>query len=404
MRGDKVTGVTDRSQILVAIPVYNHAATLRDVVERCLQQHDQVLVVDDGSENAVASLIDDLPVAVLRHNHNCGKGAAILTAAEYAKQQGMRHLIILDADGQHFPEDLPRFFAAIEQEPLAIHVGLRDFTAADIPGSSRFGRRFSNFWLRVQTGQTLGDVQSGYRAYPLAVFDHLSFSDCHYSFEVEVLVKANWAGVPLRDVPIQVYYAPGKARVSHFNKLTDNLRLSWLNTRLCLRSIAPWPHKRLVKRQQPPFSWRRPVSSLRQLLAQNVSPARIGLAMAVGVLLGALPLIACHTVVTLFVAGFLGLNRYLAVAAGNLCMPPLVPALCIEVGFYLRHGRWLTDISLETLGAQALERVYEWFLGSLLVGPLLAVVVGGLVYVIAVGLVGDMDKTVKETCSEHGES
>ncbi len=118
----------------------------------------------------------------------------------------------------------------------------------------------------------------------------------------------------------------------------------------------------------------------------------------------ALPLIACHTVVTLFVAGFFGLNRYLAVAAGNLCMPPLVPALCIEVGYYLRHGRWLTDISLETLGAQALERVYEWFLGSLLVGPLLAAVAGGLVYVVAVMLLGDMGKAVKDACSEHVES
>nr|WP_320116020.1 DUF2062 domain-containing protein [uncultured Desulfuromonas sp.] len=399
-----MTEGTDRSHILVAIPVFNHAATLRDVVERCLQHHDQVLVVDDGSDCAVASLVDDLPVTVLRHEHNCGKGAAILTAAQYGKKQGMSHLIILDADGQHFPEDLPQFFAAIEEEPLAIHVGLRDFSAEDVPGSSRFGRQFSNFWLKVQTGHKLGDVQSGYRAYPLAVFDHLQFSDCRYSFEVEVLVKASWAGVPLRDVPIQVYYAPGKARVSHFNKLTDNLRLSWLNTRLCMRSIAPWPHKRLVKRQQQPFSWRRPLRSLRQLLAQNVSPLKIALAMAVGVLLGALPLIACHTVVTLFVAGFFGLNRYLAVAAGNLCMPPLVPALCIEVGYYLRHGQWLTDISLETLGAQALERVYEWFLGSLLVGPLLAAVAGSLVYVVAVMLLGDMGKAVKDACSEHVES
>ncbi len=151
-----MTEGTDLTHILVAIPVFNHAATLRDVVERCLQQYDQVLVVDDGSHAPVAPLIADLPVTVLRHDLNRGKGQAILTAADYGKQQGMTHLIILDADGQHFPEDLPRFFAAVAQEPLAIHVGLRDFSAEDVPGSSRFGRQFSNFWLKVQTGHKLG--------------------------------------------------------------------------------------------------------------------------------------------------------------------------------------------------------------------------------------------------------
>jgi glycosyltransferase involved in cell wall biosynthesis len=395
----------DSAQILVVVPVYNHVATLRDVVSRCLLQHPTVLVVDDGSSDGGADVIADLDVAVLRHAVNRGKGAALLSAADYARQHGMSHIITLDADGQHFPEDLPAFVAAIGRHPLAIHVGRRDFTALNVPRSSRFGREFSNFWLKVQTGHRLGDVQSGYRAYPLIVFEHLQFTDCRYSFEVEVLVKASWAGVPLHDVDIRVYYAPGSERISHFDKWRDNLRLSWLNTRLCLRSIAPWPHKRLVKKAAAPFSWRQPIRSLRRLLAQNISPARLAMAMAVGVLLGALPLIACHTIATLFVAGFFGLNRYLAVAAGNLCMPPLVPALCIEVGHYLRHGRWLTDINLETLGAQALQRVYEWFLGSLLVGPGLAFLAGIIVYILARVLVGSRQQPVEQraACSEQGE-
>jgi hypothetical protein len=66
-----------------------------------------------------------------------------------------------------------------------------------------------------------------------------------------------------------------------------------------------------------------------------------------------------------------------------LCMPPLVPALCIEVGYYMRHGTWLTEFSLQTLGYQAVERVYEWFLGSLLVGPLLGLLVGGITLALA---------------------
>lgn len=373
----------DSAHILVVIPLYNHGATVRDVAQRCLLQHPHVVVVDDGSSDGGADTLADLALSVIRHQVNRGKGAAILSAAAEAGKRGCSHIITIDADGQHLPEDLPLFFQAISVEPMAIHVGWRDFAVANVPNSSRFGRQFSNFWLRVETGCKLEDVQSGFRAYPLQVLQHLSFTDSRYSFEVEVLVKGCWAGVPLRDVAIQVYYAPGAERVSHFKKVRDNLYLSWLNTRLCLRSIAPWPHKRLVRSVQAPFSWRRPLQSLHRLLVQDISPAKLGLAMVVGLLLGALPLIACHTVVTLFVAGFLGVNRYLAVAAGNLCMPPLVPALCIEVGYYLRHGQWLTDISFETLGVQCLDRVWEWFLGSLLVGPLLATLGGVIIYGLA---------------------
>lgn len=376
--------VVDVAQVMVVIPLYNHGATVRDVALRCLRHHPHVVVVDDGSNDGGADTLTDLPLTIIRHQVNRGKGAAILSAAAEAGQRGCSHIITVDADGQHLPEDLPLFLQAISSAPMAIYVGWRDFAVANVPTSSRFGRQFSNFWLRVETGCKLADVQSGFRAYPLAVLQQLSFTDSRYSFEVEVLVKGCWAGIPLRDIAIQVYYAPSAERVSHFKKIRDNLYLSWLNTRLCLRSIAPWPHKQLVRSAvQPQFSWRRPIKSLHRLLVQDMSPARLALAMAVGVLLGALPLIACHTVVTLFVAGFLGVNRYLAVAAGNLCMPPVVPAVCIEVGYYLRHGQWLTDISFETLGVQCLDRVWEWFLGSLLVGPLLAAVGGVVIYGIA---------------------
>lgn len=382
---DLVTSNTDLNQpsILVVVPLYNHGTTVRDVVQRCLKQHPHVLVVDDGSSDSGSQNLSDLPINILSHANNRGKGEAILTAADYARQHNFSHIVTIDADAQHHPEDLPLFFAAIIQQPLAIYVGLRDFDTENIPKSSRFGRQFSNFWLRVETGCKLGDVQSGYRAYPVRVLDHLTFTDQRYSFEVEVLVRACWAGVPLYDVPIQVYYAPGSERISHFDKLRDNLRLAWLNNRLCLRSVVPWPHEKLVKAEKPPFSWRHPLQSLRNLLAQDVSPSKLGLAMAIGLLLGTLPLIACHTVVTLFASGFIGVNRYLAVAAGTLCTPPLVPALCIELGYYFRNGSWLTEISFQTLGTQCLDRIFEWFLGSLVLGPLFALVGGFIVYLLA---------------------
>jgi uncharacterized protein (DUF2062 family) len=191
--------------------------------------------------------------------------------------------------------------------------------------------------------------------------------------------------VPLREVPISVHYPPPGERVSHFNAFRDNLRLTLLNTHLTLRSVLPWPHRKLIADEggELKVSVLHPLRSIKTLLTEHATPGQLATAGGVGVLLGALPLIACHTLAILFVSSFFRLNKVAAVGASQLCMPPLVPALCIEVGYYLRHGAFLTEISLETLGYQGLERLYEWLLGSLLLGPLLALTTAGIIYIMA---------------------
>ncbi len=376
-----------KAQILVVVPVYNHGQTLRSVVAGVLHQHDQVLVVDDGSCEPVADSLADLPVAVLTHGANQGKGAALLSAARWGLARGFSHMVCLDADGQHDPADLPAFFAGISAYPEALLVGHRDFSSANIPGSSRFGRTFSNFWLRLQTGCCLKDTQSGFRAYPLFIFAQLNFWTRRYNFEVEVLVRSAWAGVELRDIDISVYYPPGDERISHFRGFMDNWRLSLLNTHLTLRSIVPWPHRKIFARTAEKrirsLSLLHPLRSLTTLLRENRSPRQLGEAAALGVLLGTVPLLFCHTIAILFACSFFRLNKVAAVTSSQLCMPPLVPALCIELGYFMRHGCWLTEFSLQTLGYQALERVYEWLLGSLLLAPLFAAAVGVLTFFLA---------------------
>ena len=372
-------------KLLTVIPLYNHGGTVRKVAEQALAVHPQVLVVDDGSSDGGGEALAGLPVAILRHGRNLGKGAAILSAARYAAERGFSHIATIDADGQHDPADLPRLWAAAAAEPLALISGCRDFSAANVPGASRFGRSFSNFWLRLQTGAILPDTQSGFRIYPLALLSGLTFWCRRYNFEIEVLVRAAWAGVPLRSVPISVYYPPGAERISHFRGFMDNWRLTLLNTHLTLRSIVPWPHRRLVApEQQKKISPWHPLQSLRRLLTEHASPGQLAAAAALGMLVGTSPLLGAHTIIILFVAGFLRLNKVAAVAASNLCMPPLVPALCIELGHFLRFGHWLTEFSLETLGYQGLQRLWEWLLGSLLLGPLLAALTAGVVYLLAV--------------------
>jgi uncharacterized protein (DUF2062 family) len=271
----------------------------------------------------------------------------------------------------------------LQADPFAIVIGKRDFSTINVPLSARFGRRFSNFWFRLQTGQVLGDTQSGFRGYPLAVLERLKLREKHYAFEIEVLVKAAWGGIRLDEVNISVYYPPSRDRVSHFRLFKDNFQLSLLNTRLTLRSIFPLPHRQILadKAAGEKISILHPIRSLKKLLRENASAEQLAAAGALGVLLGALPLIACHTIAILFTAGFLRLNKVAALSTSQLCMPPFVPAICIELGYFLRHGRFLTEVSLKTLGYQGLDRCYEWLIGSLLLAPILALFVGGIIYV-----------------------
>ena len=103
--------------------------------------------------------------------------------------------------------------------------------------------------------------------------------------------------------------------------------------------------------------------------------------------MGTLPLVGIQMLSIMAVAGFMKLNRVVALSAGQLCSPPLVPALCIEVGYFMRNGEFLTELSLRTLGYEALDRLLEWVLGSLVVAPVLAATLGLATWLTATVLV-----------------
>lgn len=378
---------SDLPRILIVIPVFNHGKTLARVVQNCKKFHPDILVVDDGSTDMPEDFPATISTEFIRHSANRGKGAAIMSAARYAREKGFTHMVTMDADLQHSARDLPKFKATVEAHPEALVIGKRDFANSSAPKSSRFGRKFSNFWFRVQTGMSAGDAQSGFRAYPLFVLDKLTLDQTRYDFEIEVLVKAAWAGVSVEIIDIDVHYQPPGKRVSHFKLFMDNLRLTRLNTKLTFRSFLPWPHKRITGTPAPApvkFSILHPMSGIRHFLAKEMSPFEIALSGAMGVFLGALPLVAMHTLAILVVTGFFRLNKIVAIGTSQLCMPPLVPALCIEAGYFMTHkGRFLTEISLETLGHQCLDRFLEWCLGSLVVAPALGLLIFITIYLMA---------------------
>jgi glycosyltransferase involved in cell wall biosynthesis len=232
----------------VLVPVFDNHRTVGEVVAGARALGFSVLVVDDGSRDGSGERALDAGGEVVRHEENKGKGAALKTGFRAAFSRGFTHAVSIDADGQHFPEDIPRLVAAARASPDALVVGAREWAAErHVQGKSAFGRSFSNFWVWFETGVRVADSQCGLRVYPLAHVTRLGLRRDRFDLEVEVIVRAAWAGLPVLSVPVRVHYPPPDERVSHFDLFHDNVRISLLNTALVARRLVPWPHRKLVR-------------------------------------------------------------------------------------------------------------------------------------------------------------
>jgi glycosyltransferase involved in cell wall biosynthesis len=368
---------------LVVIALYNHADTCNAVAEDSYKFCKDVLVVDDASTDGGAACIKNENIKILRLNKNGGKGNAILTAAKYALEKGFSHIITIDADAQHYPSDIACFLRQIQLRPNDIFIGVRDFSAKSIPRLSKFGRDFSGFWARVQTGKVLHDIQSGYRAYPVSVFGKFKIYTRHFDFEVEIIIKAIWAGFNVGEIPVKVFYPSKAERISHFKLLKDNARLAVLNTYLTIRAMLPVAHKKYIITGEniKPGGF---FETIKRQMMEKDNPLKLGLSGAWGVFCGTLALPGIRNMILMWGVGWANLNRLIAFSLDKLAIPPFIPFVCIETGYFIRHGHFLTDASWQTIGRQFGQRVWEWFLGSLIVAPIFAILVGLIVFIVGV--------------------
>jgi glycosyltransferase involved in cell wall biosynthesis len=226
----------------IVIPVYNHGRMIDTVIEKVLKLNLPVIVVDDGSTDSGRDCLKNIDgIELLHHQENRGKGAAILTGFDRASEIA-DGAITIDADGQHHPEDALEMIKAIPDKTRPIVVGMRQGMVGEtVPWTSRFGRKFSNFWVRLSGGPKMVDSQSGFRIYPLPESMKLNVAARRYQFEVEILVKAGWEKIRVIEVPVRVSYAPGKERISHFRPFIDFLRNTCTFTRLITRRILIQP-------------------------------------------------------------------------------------------------------------------------------------------------------------------
>lgn len=241
MQGHSATKQTLRERgICVVIPTYNNAGTIADVVRRTLAYCLDVIVVADGCTDGTLEMLQSIEgITIVAYEKNAGKGTALKRGFLKALDMGFAYAITLDADGQHFPEDIPHLLHANQKHPGTLVVGQRKgLKKAERSKGSKFANAFGNFWFAVQTGHRLKDTQTGYRLYPLKKLYGLSLLTSRYEAELELLVFASWHGIKLVSVPVGVFYPSPEERVSHFRPGLDFTRIFVLNTLLCVLAVV----------------------------------------------------------------------------------------------------------------------------------------------------------------------
>lgn len=373
-----LSSTTDEMQqhgICVIIPTYNNPKTLSRVIEGVLCFTTDIIIVNDGStDNTTAILESYSDLHQIHFPTNCGKGYALRQGFKKALELGFSYAITIDSDGQHFPEDIPVFVESqLQAQSDVLWIGSRNMNQESVPRKSSFGNKFSNFWFWFETGISLTDTQSGYRMYPIKAMPK-RYITRKFEFEIEVIVRAAWQHIPVKNIPINVLYDPAE-RVSHFRPFKDFTRISILNTVLVLIALLYiFPRNLIGQFKKKSFS-----KFLREdILGSDDSNEKKALSIALGSFIGIAPLWGLQSFLSLFLAAVFRLNKVLSFAFSNVSIPPMIPFIIygsLQVGgiFYASKTVFdLNQISMEMLSNHLLQYV----LGSFILATIVATVLG----------------------------
>jgi len=217
----------------VVIPAYCEQRMIRDVVQHVLKFVQPVIVVDDGSPDRTAEEAAAAGAVVVRHAINMGKGVALNTGFNYARQNRFDYLITLDADGQHDPADIPRFVEAYERTGIPVLIGNRMGALTNMPLVRKWTNRYMSWLLSRAMKQYVPDTQCGFRLYRCDVLPFIEAQATRFAAESEILLHIASRGIRMDSVPITVIYNEGKSKI---NPLRDTFRFFLMLSRYYRKS------------------------------------------------------------------------------------------------------------------------------------------------------------------------
>lgn len=365
-----------KAETCVIIPTYNNQKTLQRVVDGVLNYTQNIIIVNDGSTDETSSILQKYPQLTQIHfPENKGKGVALREGFKKAKQLNYTFAITIDSDGQHFPNDIPLFWKALEEEKRdVLLIGSRNMNQDGVPKKSSFGNKFSNFWFWFETGIKLDDTQSGFRLYPLNSIPKKFFTR-KFEFEIEVIVRTSWKSVPVKNIPINILYDPNE-RVSHFRPFHDFSRISVLNTVLVIITllyIKPRDFfQKLLKKKFKDF--------IREdVLASSDSTLKKASSIALGVFIGIAPFWGFQTILSISLAILFRLNKALSFAFSNISFPPMIPFIIfgsLEIGSFFvgntKPLRFDNSITFDVVKSN----LTQYLVGSFVLATVAAIVFG----------------------------
>ena len=218
----------DRQNTAAVIPAYNECKHLPDVVRRTRNELDHVLVVDDGSTDGTAEAAQTTGAEVIVHPENRGKGESIKTGLRYWTARGFAWVVILDADGQHRPEEIQRMLTATETDGAALLIGNRMNDLASMPLVRRLVNRYMSNKISRACGQQIPDTQCGFRMLHQDLIPSVLGGTNRFDYETEMLILASRQGFKVVSVPITTVYSD---EVSSIHPIRDTIRFFKLMNR-----------------------------------------------------------------------------------------------------------------------------------------------------------------------------
>ena len=190
--------------IWAVIPAYNEQNSINIIIEKTKKYADIVVLVDDGSKDKTKGIATNAGAIVLRHVVNLGKGAALKTGCDYAIKNGAKFMIVLDADAQHNPEDIPRFIEKLKKYDIVFSYRK---TSRNMPFVLRFGNMLISNVVKVLYGIDLNDTQCGFRAFTKEAYKKIRWNASDYSMESEMISRAGKQRLKYVQIPIETIYS-----------------------------------------------------------------------------------------------------------------------------------------------------------------------------------------------------